>query len=354
MKKQCNLLILLVLIPFLGFSNTNDFTFVKQKSIKKAYFVNLDAGLNIDNSYGTIFVTTWDEDKIELDILIKVSGDRENWVNERINDINVDITALKGLISAKTVIANSSSKYKGKNNSFEINYIVKIPKNGSVKLNNKYGNITTTDLFANTDINCKYGKINLGKLNGNRNAILMQYCTDSSIDFLKNGTVNAKYSEIKIGEVVKLDLISDYTDVVIQESGDVKYLSKYGTIKIQNVNSLDASGNYLTIKIGSVFNQLRLNTKYSNVGISSINAKANNIAIVAGYSGISIGYQPNYFFDFNVSVKYADFKYDSDLDIYSKEDNNNSKLYSGFNKKKGINNLSVISDYGNVSLTKKQ
>ena len=90
------------------------------------------------------------------------------------------------------------------------------------------------------------------------------------------------------------------------------------------------------------------------MSISSINAKANNIVIVAGYSGISIGYQPNYMFDFNVSVKYADFKFDSDLDIYSKEENNNLKVYSGFNKKKGINNLSVISDYGNVSLTKKQ
>jgi hypothetical protein len=31
-----------------------------------------------------------------------VSGDNENWVNQRLTDINIDIVALKGLITAKT------------------------------------------------------------------------------------------------------------------------------------------------------------------------------------------------------------------------------------------------------------
>ena len=85
MKKQFKLILLFVLIPFLGFSNGDDFTYSKQKNIKKAYFVNSDAGVNIDNSYGNIVVTTWDEDKIELDIVIKVSGDSEKWVNQKLN-----------------------------------------------------------------------------------------------------------------------------------------------------------------------------------------------------------------------------------------------------------------------------
>jgi hypothetical protein len=71
---------------------------------KKAYYVNPNATLSIDNSYGTISVTTWNEDKIELDISIKVSGDNVNWVNQRIRTIAVDIVALKGMISAKTIL----------------------------------------------------------------------------------------------------------------------------------------------------------------------------------------------------------------------------------------------------------
>lgn len=353
MKKQCKILILFILIPFLGHAIDNDFLHLKEKNIKKAYYVNPNATLSIDNSYGTISVTTWNEDKIELDISIKVSGDNENWVNQRIETIAVDIVALKGMISAKTILGNSNYKGHGKNNNFEINYTLKIPKNGSVKLNNKYGNISTSDLYAEADIKCKYGKVILGRLYGN-STLEMEYCSNSSIAFLKNGMVTAKYSNLKIGETTKLDLISDYTDIEIEQSDAIKYNSKYGKIRIQNVKTLDASGNYLTIKIGEVFDYLKLNTKYSSLAIQSINAKANSVTVVAGYTGINIGYHTNFAFDFNVLLKYANFKYDSDLEIDSKEEVSNSKKYSGFYKKKGLNNLNIISDYGNVILTKNQ
>jgi hypothetical protein len=358
MKKQYRLLLLLlVLIPFLGFSN-DDFTYSKQRNIKKAYIVNSDAGINIDNSYGTIFVTTWDEDKIEIDVLIKVSGDSEKWVNQKLAGIDVDFIALKSMVTAKTVFVNTNTKGNGRNNNFEINYTIKIPKNGTVKLNNKYGDIRTTDLFSTTDINCKYGRINLGKLNGNINTIQIGYCSDSTIESLKNGTITSKYSGLEIDKVNKLDLLSDYSEIEINEGNDVKYNSKYGSVKIKKLNSLDGIGNYLTIDIGSLSNQLKINTKYSNISIDIIQAKANNINIVAGYTGVDIGFQPNYFFDFDVSVRYGDFKYDNELSVSSKEETNNrvnnTKRVSGFFKKKGENKITVTSEYGSVKLYKKE
>ena len=351
MKKQFKIFLILLIIPFLGFSN-DDFSYSKQKTINKAYIVNSDAGINIDNSYGNIFVTTWNEDKIEIDVLIKVSGDSEKWVNEKINSIDVSFTALKSMVTAKTVFENNISRNNGRNNSFEINYTIKIPKNGTVTLNNKYGNISTTDLFSATNINCKYGKINLGNLNGSNNAIQIGYCSKSTIDYLKNGAVTSKYSGLKIDRLVKIDLISDYSEIEIGEGSEIRYNSKYGSVKIDKVNSLDANGNYLTIDIGSIFNQLKLNTKYSNVSINAVQPKANNITVVAGYTGVDIGFQPNYVFDFDVTVKYSDFKYDNELNVNSKEETNYTKRVSGFYKKKGENKITVTSDYGNVKLYK--
>jgi hypothetical protein len=72
-----------------------------KQNIKKTYYVNIVQRLKIDNSFGSITVSTWDEDKIDIDITIKVSGNNENWVTQRLEDINVDFTALKGSISAK-------------------------------------------------------------------------------------------------------------------------------------------------------------------------------------------------------------------------------------------------------------
>lgn len=354
MKKQYNILqLLLLLIPFLGFSN-DGFNYTKQKNISKAYIVNSDAGITVENSYGNIFVTTWNEDKIEIEVLIKVSGNDEKWVNQKLAAIDVAFTALKSMVTAKTVFDNSGTKSREKNNNFEINYTIKIPKNGTVKLDNKYGNIGASDLFSTTDINCRYGKINLGKLNGNSNTIQISYCSNSTIEFLKSGAVTSRYSGLKMDEVNKIDLLSDYSEIEIGEGNDVKYNSRYGSVKIKKLNTLDGNGNYLTIYVGTLSNQLKLNARYSNISIDAIQAKANSVNIDAAYTGVNLGFVPNCFFDFDVMLKYGDFKYDNELNVNSREETNTAKRISGYYKKKGENKISITSNYGNVKLYKKE
>jgi hypothetical protein len=350
MKKLFKYILLALVIPFLGFSNGDDLAFTKQKNIKKAYFVNSDAGITIDNSYGTIFVTTWDEDKVELDILIKVSGNSESWVNKRIDDIDVDINALKSMVSAKTIIQKSDFYNNGNNNSFEINYTIKIPKNGSVNLNNKYGDIIISDLLNTSNIICKYGKITLGKLNGNSNSIQIEYSKNSTIDYVKNGNIEARYSGLAINKAVNLELDLNYTDLTVLESQNVKYDCNYGKFKFQKVNSIDGGGNYLTVDIGEIMNNLNLAANYCKISVANINEKANNINITAGYTGISLGYDTNYAFDFDLSARYGSIKNDSNLEILNSEIKNNSKKISGYHKKKGINKVSINSNYGNITL----
>jgi len=353
MKKHYKILILFILIPFLGFSN--DDTFIsKQKSIKKTYIVNSNAGIDIDNKYGNISVSTWDEDKIDLDITIKVTGGNENWVNEKLNSIDVDITALKSMVTAITKIGNSSLKSKGSSNSFEINYVIKIPKNGTIKLNNKYGNINVLALESTTDISCKYGKVTLGKLNGKTNRIHIEYCQNSAIDYIKNGIIEARYSGLKINDSENLILDTNYTDLVISDGQNVKYDCNYGNFKFQKINSLSGSGNYLTINVAEISNNVNIDANYSKINIGNITEQANNININSGYSDVYLNYNTNYVFDFDINTKYGNIKNDNSLNISVSENKSTSKKINGYYKRKGQNKVAVNSNYGNVSLIKKQ
>lgn len=351
MKKHYNILILLLLIPFLGFSNDDSYI-SKQKTIKKTYIVNSNAGIDIDNKYGNITVNTWDEDKIDLDIVIKVNGPNENWVNEKLNSIDVNITALKSLVTAVTSIGNSSLKSKGSNNSFEINYVIKIPKNGGIKLVNKYGNISVPNAEASTDINCKYGKVTLGKLNGSNNQVEIAYCQNSSIDYIQSGNIDARYSGLKINDSGNINLDANYTDVNLNDGQNIKYNCNYGTFKFQKINSLNGSGNYLTVNIGEISSNLSFDTNYSKINIDNMNEKAGNVTINSGYTDVSIGYAANYAFDFDISGRYTNIKHDNSLDISVSEVKSNNKRISGFYKKKGQNKINITSAYGNISLAK--
>jgi hypothetical protein len=51
----------------------------------------------------------------------------------------------------------------------------------------------------------------------------------------------------------------------------------------------------------------------AEITIDNLSAKSNDLAINAGYSNMKIGYNNNFAFDFDINVRYANFKYENDL-----------------------------------------
>ncbi|MCB0442741.1 MAG: hypothetical protein KDC50_01680 [Flavobacterium sp.] len=347
MKSLYNLLLVLF-ISFTGLANNHNGKFTKQKTVKKTVLVNSDATVAIDNKYGNVFVTTWDEDKIDINVEITVSGDDENWVDKKLASISIDFGGTKSLYSAKTVYEKIGGY--GRKSSMEVNYTVKIPKNGNVKIENQYGNIVTHDLFGSSDILCKYGKISMGKLNNASNTIKIDYCTKSSIESLKNATINAKYSGLTIGSFSNLDVNSSYTDVMVLNGSNLKYNSNYGKISMGKVNNVEGSGNYLTIKIDEIEDNLKLSTNYSNFSLNGVSANASNISITSGYTNIKMNHSVNYHFDFDISTKYANFKSEAPLEYTARIETQSTKSYKGYYKKSGVNKITISSNYGNVNL----
>jgi hypothetical protein len=351
MKIQFKLCFALLFFPIIVFAKNIDLgKYTKQKEIKKAYIVNSDAGISVKNSYGNVYVTTWDEDKIELNIVIKVSGDNEKWVLMKIDEINVDVEALKSMVTAETTFGSALNRNNSKNNSFEINYTIKIPKNGSVKIKNNYGSIITTDLFSSTNLSCDYGKLTLGRLNGNSNIISFDYCTKSSIEYLKTGTISANYSSFTLSDFTNLIINSDYTDCVLSNGKNLKYNCNYTKLNIGTVFNLEGDGDYLNIKANQISNALQINTEYSKIVVAEIDEKTKSINIDAEYTAIELAYHPNFAFNFDINLRYANLKYNSDFEFNSKQEKSFSKIYEGYHKKSGVNKVSIRSDYGNVSL----
>ncbi|HJY11905.1 MAG TPA: hypothetical protein VJ304_03910, partial [Flavobacterium sp.] len=135
---------------------------------------------------------------------------------------------------------------------------------------------------------------------------------------------------------------------------NIKYDCNYGTLKFQKLNSFSGSGNYLTISIAEISNSINVDANYSKINISTITSKANNVNITSGYTDVSLGYDTNYAFDFDINTKYGNIKNDNSLEVSVSESKSTSKRISGFNKKKGQNRMSINSNYGNITLIKKQ
>ena len=102
MKKniQFKFALLLLVMPFVAFAapNLDDAKTTKERTIKKSFNVSSDATLKVDNSYGNLNVITWNENRIEFDITIKVTGNNAENVQERLDNIDVEFSSTRSLV----------------------------------------------------------------------------------------------------------------------------------------------------------------------------------------------------------------------------------------------------------------
>ena len=358
-KLQFKAIVTLLLIPSFIFSLTNEgVKHEKRKVIKKEYTVNANATLNIDNSYGNIDIVTWNENRVEIEVTITTKSSNEEKAQKKLDDITVEFSATNDYVSAKTKFnkSKSSSWWNwGKNNNvnMEINYVVKLPVTNSVDLDNNYGSINLDKLEGHAKIDCDYGQITTKELMADDNIINFDYTNNSHFEYIKSGKINADYSSYTVAKTKKLDISADYTNSNVEVAEDINYSCDYGNIKIDNANNVTGNGDYLTTVLGDVYKNVQLKAGYGSIKIKNMTANAGNVIIQSDYAGISIGFDPNYNFKFNLDLQYASLRNKSDLEIMKQIEKNNTKSYAGYYGVNSTSNtITINSDYGSVSLSK--
>jgi hypothetical protein len=323
--------------------------YTKEKKINKSYSVSPNAALAVKNKYGNVYVTTWDQNTTALDIVITVSGNDEDKVTKRLNSIDVDIDAAKDKVSATTTIGN----FNGNNMSMEINYTIKIPKQGAVNINNQYGGIMLGKIYGESYLVCKYGDIKIDELNNRRNLIDIEYCDAAKVGYINNAKIHAKYSDINLTKAEFIAIDSDYTDVTMGNVDEVTYKSNYGDINITSGGKVFGVANYLNTKIGKLTDKLNLTSNYSDINVLNIDPDVKGIWITTTYTTTKLTYGTNYPFDFEMNFNYGDMYGGAGLNYQIKEEKNTRKYYKGYNISPGKNNITIKSEYGDVKLIKR-
>jgi hypothetical protein len=351
MKITSKLIVLLFSISSFAFAEKPKFAYEKTKTIYKSYNTSANATTSITNMNGNINVYLTDQSSVSIQVNITVSGKNESKVTERLNGIDVFFNATSNKVEAKTTIEGKT--YTGNNNlSYEINYIVKIPKNGNVNLSNKYGNIYADKINGNTFISCKYGSINFGSLDGNKNEINLGYSQNSTINSVDNLDLDSQYSELAIQKSAQISTSGNYNTLDFKNCSDLKLNSNYTKVYSDYIGKVVISGNYLTVKLGEIGTSFDIISNYSDIRCTNT-IKTNSININGNYSNIKIYCEPNSNFDFTVSTKYASFKPGTNITFTKKSEKESSGFYSGRFNSGGKNKVNATTNYGNIEFIKK-
>lgn len=359
LKIHYRIAFLLLLLPsiVLANSNTDLVKSSEEKRITKSYNVSSKATLKVNNSFGSVDVITWENDRIEFDILIKVTGNDSDKVQDKLDAITIEFSASNDLVSAITHIDKTKSSWWnwGNNNSMqlEIKYVIKMPISGNVDLSQDYGSINLDRLNGVAKISCDYGKITTKELMADNNDIRFDYSNNCYFEYIKGGTIRADYSGFTVAKTKNLTLRADYSKSIIEVAENVNYTCDYGALKIDNVNNVEGTGDYLSLRLGNVFKNVKIKADYGSIKIDRMASKAQNININAEFTGITIGHDAAYNFDFDIDLEFASLRESDGFNFTNKEVDMTEKHYNGYYGSQNSGNMVKIdSEYGSVSFKK--
>jgi len=331
----------------------------KEKTIKKEFDVNSNALLKVNNNYGNLNITSWNENRIVIEVHIKTNGNNEEKVQEKLNEISVMFEASKSMVYAKTTYGDKKNSWGGnwgRNNkvNMQINYTIKLPIKNNVNLDNDYGNIILNRVDGHAKINCDYGRLEIGELRGRNNQLNFDYTSKSTIGYINSGEIRADYSGFTIEKAGDLKVNADYTNVSIGQMKNLDYTSDYGSMEVGKANNITGNGDYITVKMGTIHGNIDITSDYGSIRINELAIDAGDVSIRSDYTGIKIGYNSGYHFDFDITTDYAGVSGKEDFEINISRVKSSSKHYEGYYGSKGSGNIITInSDYGGIGFTKK-
>ncbi|MCM4168866.1 hypothetical protein KCTC52924_02562 [Arenibacter antarcticus] len=355
-----NLIAFLLAIPILTFATDGiqGGKYTKEKTIKKEYVVNYDALLKVKNSYGNLKITSWNENRVLIEVHIKTTGDNEEKVQRKLDDIYIDFEATNAMVAATTVFNKSKNSWGwswGSNNNvnMQVNYTIKIPIKNSVNLSNDYGSIILDRIDGHAKISCDYGRLDIGELHGKNNQLSFDYSSRSTIGYINSGSIDADYSGFTIEKAGNLSIVADYTNSKIDKMGHLTYACDYGKLEVGNVDNVQGNGDYINVDFGSVHGNLDIRSSYGSVKIKEMASDAGNLQLRTDYTGIKIGYAPDYHFNFEIHTSYAGVSGKDNFTLDISKEKSSENYYKGYYGSQVTGkSVTINSEYGGISFYK--
>jgi hypothetical protein len=315
--------------------------------------------LKVINKFGAVVTETWDQNRIVINVTVKVEHPSADRAKKLLDMITVEFTEEGGNLTAETVFSSdfSSISWKGTNNSFSINYNIKMPARVNLDISNRYGNTVVDEVSGLAHLEVKYGDLTVGKLSrGNikpLNSLVVAY-GKATVDELGWAEINARYCgmfSVRRATAVLVD--SRYSKISLEEVSSLVADSKYDGYIVTNANNIVLMGGYTDLNFKKVNKKLEVETKYGNLAVERIPAGFEKITVKAGYCAVRLGIDPAACYMLEATTSYGSLKVDdANFSPDRRIQGNTSSEVAGKVGKcsNPTSHVSVTASYGSVRL----
>lgn len=249
------------------------------KQLEQDYPMAHSGELYLQNRYGIITVTGWEQEKVSIVAQVTVTHRKKENAKNLLDRISLNTRDMGNLITVNSEIAEKSSgffaKYFNKANPFDfdrsnvrIDLTVHLPRNAELDITNKFGDVIVGDWtgrlkaavehgdvwinenLKNVDLSLKYGKLRAKNIDYGNLRI-----KNGGLDLEKSKDlrINCSGTNIKADSIASLEIYSNKDEITLNEVGVIN-----GDLKFTNM------------QLGAVGDQIHLSMKIADFRVSKI------------------------------------------------------------------------------------
>ena len=285
-------------------------SYTENKNMVKRYKVYPNSTIDISNKYGKIEIVTWDKDSAIIETFLAIQTSSPSRMMKLRNTIDFDFSVTNHYIVAKTVfktngnniikeIRNIAESIVYNGNEVKIDYLVTIPKNINLRVNNKYGDVYADDIEGDIKLVIANGGLKANNLTGNVNVDLS--FGDGSVNRIDKGRLALSYSDFTLKETDQLTLDTKSSKINIDKAESLRIQSRHDKLQLGTVKFLAGETDFCDIWISTLIEELNLNTKFGSISADNISKDFSFININSELTDMSLFFERGSMFQYDIT-----------------------------------------------------
>ncbi len=275
--------------------------FTEKRIFRRTYAVNRDMAFELNNKYGTVQITSWNYDSVEIRAEVEASTSSLERLRKMFQSIDVDISETSFLVRAETEFTQSISmlfeSFKGLTNKLipyesriQINYFINAPEYLDMRISNKYGDVFLENNTGKFSLNLSNGSFKANSLE-DASGVTLTFC-DATVNSIRTGDLNTSFSEVVIEESQDLSITSISSRFDLREAGRIDIESRRDKFFIGNVSVLSGDSYFTSFRIDRLEKEIKLETNYGSLDADLVEKSVELITVNSSFTDIDLNFDP--------------------------------------------------------------
>jgi hypothetical protein len=326
----------------------------KEKQLKKSFPVQKKVVISLNNKAGNINVQTWDKNLFTIEVNIKVKKRDGKRAQELIDAINVDIDDKTPgeLIGFITRLPDLNSLKA--NEEVQVNYEIFMPKENSLKIVLKHGDLFLGKLEGDLNLKMDHGQVNVVELRGE--SVMDLAFVNGTIKKLNKGTINLEYASklLTIEKHGDLKITSKFSNIKIGKGEKLDINSKHGVVEIDEVDSFKGKILSTEFEIVQLHKAMDVYAEYvKDFKVYRVSRGFNELDLKGKFGSFDIGLESGLKASLSADMQFGDLKFKKeDIKMKYESRNDNYVDYRGWigDASGSVSSIKIQASYGDVKL----